>query len=198
MAEAAATAALSLADFLAWEEAQEMRYERVAGVVRMMAGGTLTHDRIATNILAALTAGLRGSPCFAQGSNLKVVSPQGDVMYPDAFVLCGPHAGDLTAVEDPVIVFEVLSESTAQHDLTRKRLAYKTIPSLKAIVYVASDRARIDLVRRQADGRWDDEDALEGQEATLKLAEIGANLPLAEIYAGTEVQEDAKHKKRGP
>jgi Uma2 family endonuclease len=187
MADAATTAALSLTDFLAWEEAQEMRYERVAGVVRMMAGGTLTHDRIASNIIAALSTQLRGSPCFAQGSNLKVTSPHGDVMYPDAFVLCGPHAGNLTAVEDPTVVFEVLSESTAQHDLTRKRLAYKTIPSLKAIVYVASDRTRIDLVRRQADRRWDDDDAAEDQGAILELPEVAGTLALEEIYAGTEI-----------
>jgi Uma2 family endonuclease len=190
MAEAATTAALSLTDFLAWEQAQEMRYERVARVVRMMAGGTLTHDRIASNIIAALSTQLRGSQCFAQGSNLKVVSPHGDVMYPDAFVLCGPHAGNLTAVEDPVVVFEVLSEGTAQYDLTRKRLAYKTIPSLKAIVYVASDRVRIDLVRRQADGRWDDEDALEGTGAVLELPEVGVTLRLPAIYVDTESARD--------
>ncbi len=194
---AGAAAALTLADFLAWEEGQPMRFERVGGVVRMMAGGTLAHDRIATNIIGALAARLRGSLCFVQGSNLKVVSPQGDVIYPDAFVLCGPHDGKITSVDDPVVVFEVLSESTVKDDLTRKRLAYKTIRSLKAIVYVSPDRARIDLVRRQTDGRWDDEDAVEGMGAALELPEVGVRLPLEEIYAGTEVAEEAGRDQRG-
>jgi Uma2 family endonuclease len=195
MAEAAA--ALTLADFLAWEGAQPMRWERVGGVVRMMAGGTLAHDRIATNIIATLGARLRGSPCFVQGSNLKVVSPRGDVFYPDAFVRCGPPVGRGTSADDPVIVFEVLSEGTVKDDLTRKRLAYKTIPSLKVIVYVSPDRARIDLVRRQPDGRWDDGDAVEGEGAVLGLPEVEATLPLDEVYAGTEVVGATERDERG-
>jgi Uma2 family endonuclease len=113
-------------------------------------------------------------------------------MYPDAFVLCGPHDGKITSVDDPVVIFEVLSEGTVKDDLTRKRLAYKTIPSLEVIVYVSSDRARIDLVRRQPDGRWDDEDAVEGEGAALRLPEVGVRLELDEIYAGTAVAEEAE------
>src|SRR4051794_33467676 len=85
-------------------------------------------------------------------------------------VRCGPIDANATAAPDPVIVVEVLSQGTAQHDLTRKRLtrkrlAYKTIPSLCAILYVHQDRLRIDLVRRQPDGRWDDADPAEGMAA---------------------------------
>jgi Uma2 family endonuclease len=191
MAEAASHADVSLDAFLAWEEAQNARYERVGGVVRMMAGETADHDRIGVNVAAALHSRLRGSSCAAHGSNLKVVSPRGDVFYPDAFVRCGSLSGRSTTAGDPVVVVEVLSESTALSDLTRKRQAYKTIPSLRVIVYVSPDRARIDLVRRGTDGRWDDEDAVESMEAELALPEIGVSLPMAEIYAGTEVEAAA-------
>jgi Uma2 family endonuclease len=196
MAEAADLAPVSLDAFLHWEERQEERFERVSGVVRMMAGGTLTHDTISLNVTSALRSALRGGPCRAQGSNLKVVSPRGDVMYPDAFVRCGPAAGGATFVDDPVIVVEVLSLGTAQYDLTRKRLAYKTIPSLRAILYVHPDRARIDIVRRDADGRWDDDAPAEGLDAALALPEIGARLALGEVYEGVEVLEGEPHPPR--
>lgn len=112
-------------------------------------------------------------------------------MYPDLFVRCGPREGRRTGVEDAVVVFEVLSEGTAKDDLTRKRRAYKAMPSLRAIVYVSQDQASIDPVRRQADGSWEDEDALEGLSAALELPEIGVRLALAEIYEDTEVARAA-------
>lgn len=189
MAEAADLAPLSLEAFLAWEERQAERWERVGGVVRMMAGGTLAHDALALGVASVLRSKLRGGPCRAHASNLKVVSPLGDVMYPDAFVRCGPAHGTATFIGDPVLVVEVLSPGTAQHDLTRKRLAYKAIPSLRAILYVHPDRARIDLVRRDAAGRWDDDQPAEGLDATLELPEIGTSLALAEVYEGVEVPE---------
>ena len=72
MAEAASHADLSLDAFLQWEEQQPERFERVGGVVRMMAGGTADHDGSGVNVAAALQSRLRGSRCAAHGSNLKV------------------------------------------------------------------------------------------------------------------------------
>jgi Uma2 family endonuclease len=187
MAELADRTARLLPAFLSREERQPERFERAGGVVRMMSGGTAAHDRIAVDIAAELRSALRGSDCAAHGSSLKVVSPRADVMYPDAFVRCGRLEPGSTVVADPVIVFEVLSQDTAQRELTLKRLAYKTIPSLKVIVYVHQDRLRIDLVRRQADGPWDDGQPLESLEARLDLPELGISLPLAEVYDGVEL-----------
>ncbi len=173
---------LSLEGFLAWEARQVLRFERVGGVVRAMAGGTIRHDRLAFALRALLDRRLRTRGCEHVGSDVKVVTPQGDVMYPDVTVRCGPRDGRATTIEDPVLVAEVLSERTAQHDLLHKRQAYKTIPSLRVILYVAQDRARIDVVRRGPDGRWDDAEPAVGLEATLELPELGVSLPLVAIY----------------
>lgn len=187
MRATAPAAPLTFDAFLAWEERQRERFELVGGVVRLMAGGTEGHDRIGLNIAAALRIRLRGAPCSAHGSNLKVVSrAAGAVMYPDAFVRCGPRDDRRTTTDDPAVVFEVLSESTLKHDLIRKRLAYEAIPSLRRIVYVSVDEARIDMRVRAEDGSWGDE-AVEGLGALVRLPEIGVELPLAEIYEDTEL-----------
>lgn len=180
---------LSLAGFLAWEERQELRFERVGGVVRAMAGGTRAHDKIAGNLRFALREQARRRGCEAFGSDVKVVSPRGDVTYPDLTVRCGPRDDRATTVDDPLLVAEVLSESTLRHDLLFKRLAYKSIPSLRVILYVAQDRARVDIVRRAPDGRFDDEEPAVGLDAVLSLPELGVELPLAELYADTDVAE---------
>jgi Uma2 family endonuclease len=76
----------SLADFLAWERQQSERYEWVSGVVRMMTGGTIDHNRIIRNVSEALARGLQGRDCEVFTSDVKVVSPAADLMYPDVVV----------------------------------------------------------------------------------------------------------------
>lgn len=188
MAETAIPLFHSLDDFLAWEENQELRYELLpGGVITMMAGGTGDHDAIAMNIGVALGPRLRGSGCRVHGSNLKVASDFVSAsVYPDIFVRCGPPVGEATRTNDPVVVFEVLSENTARNDLTRKRQVYKAIPSIKVVVYVSQGEYRLDIVRRVADGSFDDE-VLEGPDAVLELPEIGAALTMAEIYEDTSL-----------
>ncbi len=178
---------LSLEGFLEWENRRLERWERVGGVVRMMAGGTAEHDQLAMRMATSLADRLRGGPCIVHGSNLKVVSPRGDVTYPDVFVRCGQPLRGVTAVDDPVLVVEVLSPSTALYDLTRKRLAYQSIPSLRVVLWVHPDRMRVDLMRRVETG-WRDE-AVEGPDAVVELGELAIALPLSELYEGVPLEE---------
>ena len=192
MAEPATPLFQSLEGFLAWEEQQAERYEFLpGGVITMMAGGTYDHSQIASNITASLRPQLRGRHCYVHAADARVVSRQHDSMvYPDVFVRCGEIAGKASVADDPVVIVEVLSDSTAQHDLTRKRLLYKSMPTVRVIVYVSPDQHRLDIVRRGLDGRFDDE-VLEGDGAILDLPEIGASLTLVEIYEDTSLAAEA-------
>lgn len=174
--------------FLDWERQRPERWEWIGGRAEMLEDVTLLHDLVGNGLRSVLLRRLRGTDCRAYGSRLKVVTPRDDILYPDAFVLCGPAAPDIEIVDSPLVVFEVVSPTSAEHDLTRKRLAYETIPSLKVIVYVAQDRARLDIVRRQANGRWDDDEPVVGLAAELALPEIGVTLPMAGIYEDVEVE----------
>jgi Uma2 family endonuclease len=184
-------APLDLDGFLDWEERQLERYELAGGVVRLMAGGTEDHDRIGGNVLAALRVRLRGALCSVHGSNLKLLSREkGASMYPDVFVRCGPREGGRTRTDDAVIVFEVLSEGTATFDLTRKRIAYEAIGTLRRIVYVSTSEPLLTVRVRGEDGHWRD-DPVEGLDGMLPLPEIEVTLPLAEIYEDSDVARDA-------
>lgn len=181
----------SLDAFLDWEEQQSERYELIGGVVRMMSGGTEDHDRLSINLIALMRNALRGGPCYVHGANLKVVSREaGASTYPELFIRCGPRSGKRTRIEDAVVVFEVLSPRTAKDDLTRKRRAYQAIPSMRLIAYVSQDEPRIDVVRREADGRWIDEE-ISGLGSTLEISALGVSLPLGEIYEDTDVADRA-------
>jgi Uma2 family endonuclease len=74
---------MTLAEFLAWEERQELRYEFDGFAPVAMTGGTRAHETIHVNLLIALGNRLRGGPCRAYGSDLKI-EVAGRIRYPDA------------------------------------------------------------------------------------------------------------------
>jgi Uma2 family endonuclease len=176
--------------FVAWENRQRARYELIGGVVRMMTGGTLADDRISANVVATLHQALRGSACAVHGSNLKVRSPAGAVMYPDALVRCGPADDDATEIGDPVLVVEVHSPRTRRYDMTGKRWAYYAIPSLRYILLVDPGHWLIEIVSRDAEGRW--LSALVQQpDGRLELPALGIEIAVADVYAGSAVARSA-------
>lgn len=167
--------------FLDWEGRQDERFERLGGVVRMMPGGTIGHDLIGANLIAALRPQLRGGPCLVLGSNSKIAARAvGAVMYPDLFVRCAPLPVGATNCGTPVVIVEVLSTSTAQRDLTRKKYADQSIPSVAAIVHLSQREPWVEIVCRTEHG-WAD-GYVEGMDAGLELPEIGAAVPVASIY----------------
>ena len=175
--------------FLAWEDRQLDRYELVGGVVRPFSGGTAALDLLSVSLIRLLATALRATPWSAHASNLRIVARTANAsMYPELFVRGDPRDGNRTSCEDPLIVFEVLSESTAQYDLTRKRLACETIPTLERIVFVSQEEPRLDMRARGADGVWQDE-VVDGVDLQLDLPELGLHLPLAEIYEATSAAE---------
>jgi Uma2 family endonuclease len=173
---------MSLPEFLAWEEAQALRHERVGGRVWAMTGGTLAHNRIGLNVFSALRTRLAGSGCEAFAFDVRVVTPRGDVMYPDVVVACGERRDTDKEVSDPVVIVEVLSGSTAARDHGFKRWAYGTVPTLKHYVLIAQDRAEAEVAT--PDGEAWRSIVLRDAAASLRLDGLGLEIPLAEVFAG--------------
>jgi Uma2 family endonuclease len=105
----------------------------------------------------------------------------GRIRYPDAFVVCTRVDPKSTVVTDPVVVFEVLSESTANTDLVEKNAEYRATPSVRRYVILEQTHAAAIAFARKGED-WVT-DIVAGEGAVLRLPEIGVELPLAEIYA---------------
>jgi Uma2 family endonuclease len=181
---------MPLAEFLAWEEAQPLRHERIGGAVHAMTGGTLDHNRVTLNTYSALRRLLGGTSCEAFAVDARVVTPRGDVMYPDVVIVCGERRGTDKEIRDPVVVVEVLSDSTAARDHGAKRWAYATIPSLAHYVLIAQDRSEAEVASR--DGEVWRSIILRDLAASLKVEALGLEIGLAEIFAGVELADAAQ------
>lgn len=149
----------SLDDYLLWEAEQSERHEYINGEVFAMTGARDGHNTIAGNIFAALRSALRGSPCRAFIADMKLrIDAANAAFYPDVMVTCDPRdktpETDL-AKQHPVLIVEVLSESTSAYDRGLKFEHYRHIDTLKEYLLVEQDRRHADLFRkREDDGRW--------------------------------------------
>ena len=121
---------MSLDQFLIWEQQQDLRWEFDGYGPVAMTGGTANHSAIQRNLAIAVGGQLRGKRCQLYTADLKVLVA-GSIRYPDAFVACTPLLGDTLVVTDPVVVFEVLSPSTASTDIGAKNQEYRDTPSIQ-------------------------------------------------------------------
>lgn len=174
---------MDIDEFLAWADRQEpdTRYELVGGQPRAMSPCSQAHSRLTAAIIIAIGMRLR-PPCRVLTETAIERGDRADRFYEaDIAVTCSPHQPGQRSTPNPVLVVEILSESTASHDRGTKVPDYMQIPSVQEVLLVDSRAVRAQLWRR--DGRrWIVEDFTD--DATLPLASIGAELPLAALYDG--------------
>lgn len=175
---------IPISDYLAGEELSSVKHEYLGGTVHAMAGASNQHNAIALNSLLSLGTQLRGKSCRPFNSDTKIRIEYPDhtrFYYPDALVVCHPNPATDHFQDNPVVVIEVLSDSTRRTDLGEKRDAYLTIPSLKVLIFAESETPAVIVHRRKSEGGFAVE-AHSGLDAAIPLPEIEASLPLAELY----------------
>ena len=171
---------MSSDEFLAWDVAQSVRHEFVAGEVFAMAGGEDKHDTVAQNVMMALRAHLDGTGCKVYTSDVKLrVEAANSYFYPDVMVTCSTtdHADALVKSQAKLVV-EVLSPATAAFDRGDKFAAYRLLPTLQEYLLIDTDKRRCDLYRRGADGLW-----------VLHPVEVGDPVQLNSVALGITAQQ---------
>ncbi len=180
---------IDLLDYLASEDASQIRHEYVGGYVHAMVGGSMRHNRISGNIYSALLQRTASTPCQVFINDMKLhVQAVDSVYYPDVFVLCGVGlAGERNMASDATLVVEVLSPSTAGTDRREKLVAYRKLAGLRSYWIVSQDERRVELHTCGDDGRWVTMELTDDQALLSVVGIPGAPLRLAELYAGTDV-----------
>ncbi|WP_019947430.1 Uma2 family endonuclease [Hymenobacter aerophilus] len=181
--QTAAPARYTVEEYLALEETADQRHEYFEGEVFAMSGASATHHTIRQNCVISLRAGLRGRGCKVYDEGMKLAVQEGRYYtYPDVLVTC--HAADVEEpfiVRHPVLIIEVLSPSTADHDRSWKFNQYKQIASLQHYVLVTQHTCLVEWFRREESGVWSFTPLAELTD-TLEIPELGLTLPVAAVY----------------
>ena len=116
---------------------------------------------------------------------MRVFIPETELhTYPDLVVVCGkPHFQDdvFDTLLNPILIIEVLSETTESYDRGKKFQHYRSIESLQEYVLIAQDEARIEKYVKQGDGFWVLSEAV-GTDAEIEFSSIESRIALAEVY----------------
>jgi Uma2 family endonuclease len=183
---------MTVAEYLAIENAAERKSEFYDGEMFLMAGASPAHNFIKENLIGELFTRLRGGPCRTVSSDQRVkVDATGLFTYPDIAIICGRSefdADDPLALTNPLVLIEVLSPGTAVYDRGTKFRHYQQMPSVREVVLVSQDRVFVEVFVRQPDGSWRltvaDDPAGE-----LALSTVPVRVPLADVYRGVEVPD---------
>ena len=175
---------VSYEDYLEAEQASVLKHEWLDGVVYAMGGGSIEHGRLAANMLAVLKNALAGE-CVVYSADVAIyIRETRFSTYPDGSVTCGPlevHRGEQgigEALLNPVLIVEVLSDSTEKYDRGEKFAHYMRVPTLREYVLVSQGEPCIDVFRRPKRGHWRHEVARAGDTLGLR----GRTIAVDDIY----------------
>ncbi|RYG48125.1 Uma2 family endonuclease [bacterium] len=171
-------------EYLRREAEEEVKSELIDGQIVAMAGASRQHITLTPNLGDILALILKGTGCRRFDGDAKVwIAATGDYLYPDACVACPPHFIDEAAgaIDNPMIVFEVLSPSTEARDRGIKFERYVTLDSLREYVLISSERVAVETFVRQPDGRWL-WSLVNDQSGTLLLESLDAQMSLSDLY----------------
>lgn len=176
---------ISPEEYLERERKAETRSEYVRGEIFAMAGASIRHGRIISNLIRELGNRLVEGPCEVFSTDLRLaVNAAGMYTYPDVMVVCGdPVTIDKhhDTIVNPVVIIEVLSDSTKNYDRGQKFQYYRMLPALKEYVTVSQDEVHVERHVRGSAGEWTLMEFGKLEDA-LELQSIDVALPLAEIY----------------
>jgi Uma2 family endonuclease len=173
-------------EYLAFERRSEFKSEYLGGEIVAMTGASRRHNRIVLNVAFSFHTQLKGNKrCEVYANDMRVRVPVDNMYtYPDVVVACGEprfEDGELDTLLNPLLIAEVLSNSTESYDRGNKFASYRTIPSFTEYLIVAQDRVHVEHSVRQPDGGWllTETDDLQ---ASLVLPSIGCTVLLADVY----------------
>ena len=176
-----------------WRELEranpDAKYEYFDGHVYLMAGGSLAHARIGSNVVRTLEDALGDASCYTYNSDASVRVSETRYTYPDALVSCDPRDEPTTEqieIQAPRVVVEVLSDSTEGIDRIRKANFYRACPTIQEYMLIATKYQAVEVQRRAGD-EWTLH--LFGPGDEIELVSIGVRFSLATLYRGTTVPE---------
>lgn len=175
----------TLDDYLLLQRGIEIKLEYFNGDICVIASGSAGHNRISRNVLKLFDAALAGSSCEAFGSDMRVNTPSGLYTYPDASIICGPKVSNAAeTISNPIVIVEVLSDSTRNYDRGEKFDLYRSIPALRHYLLIEQTFHHVEHRRLESDGSWSSEISLSDD---IHLSGVGVELKIAEIYEGVEI-----------
>ncbi len=171
-------------EYLAYERKAEIRSEYINGEIFAMAGASRNHNRILSNLVRVLGNQLIDKPCSVYSSEMKVkIGKANKYAYPDIVVACDIEEfedGNEDILLNPIVIIEILSDSTEAYDRGLKFFHYQFIDSLREYILISQKLCRIEVFRRQNNSWLYSE--IHSIKDVIDISSIECRLAMQDVY----------------
>ncbi|MDQ3633316.1 MAG: Uma2 family endonuclease [Acidobacteriota bacterium] len=183
----------TLEAYLELDHESEEKLEFWDGYVFTLAGASVNHNEIQTNLIFNLRTRLRERNCRIFPSDMRVKVPAyPPYRYPDISALCGEieieTLGKQELLVNPQLLVEILSDSTSDFDQVDKFTYYKSVESFFEYILIAQHRPHVTQFIKQSDNSWLQHE-FNDIDDTFHIASLDCDLDLSEIYENIEFPE---------
>ncbi|MBF0574279.1 MAG: Uma2 family endonuclease [Desulfamplus sp.] len=173
-------------EYLEFERTSEFKHEYFDGEIFAMVGASLNHNQISMNLIRELGVQLKHSSCRPFINDLRVkVQEIEKYTYPDIVIVCGDikieKESGMETLLNPIVIIEVLSNSTEAYDRGAKFQHYQLIPSLQEYILVSQFSPLVEKYVRSDKGQWI-YTSYEGMDKTIAIEAVKCELILSDIY----------------
>ncbi|MFM7405992.1 MAG: Uma2 family endonuclease [Cuspidothrix sp.] len=172
-------------EYLEFEVNSDIRHEYIDGLIIPMTGGTPNHNQIALNFSGTLNLLLKRQPYQVFVTDQRLWIPNRRIhTYPDIMVVQTPlvfEEGRKDTITNPLMIAEVLSNSTKSYDKDEKFAAYRTIPTFQEYILFDQYSMHVEQYCKIGDNKWVFSEYGD-PEASLNLASVPCQILLTDIY----------------
>ena len=169
----------------------DIKHEFFNGEIFAMVGAGRNHNRINVNLTRELGNDFKANQfacdLFSNDMRVKI---EDSYAYPDIVIFCGDakfEDNEFDTLTNPVIIMEILSDSTESFDRGDKFAYYRAIPTLKEYILISQKKIRVEQFILRDDNKWEYR-SYEGTNLVLNMESIQCELPLSEIYLNVKFE----------
>lgn len=173
---------MTVEEYLVFEEKSEVRHEFQNGKLTAMPGTTDYHNIITGLVWMYFFNAFRRKNWKVYHENVKVRYEAMKFTYPDVFITGDPRDHENRHIKShPILIAEVASDGTREHDRTEKWEKYQQIESLQYYLLVEAGECLVEVFSRDENGGWSSA-IFTDPTAVVDLPILEISMPLAEIY----------------
>ena len=172
-------------EYLALEETSEDKNEYRQGEIIPMVGATTNHNQIAGNFYRRFPLTINNQDYYTYMETVRLwLSDYSIYTYPDVMVTKGQplyQGNSQSNVINPLIIVEVLSNSTQAYDRGDKFKFYRSLPTFQEYILIEQSSYSVERYYKQKDDQWLI-DFVTGENAVLQLVSVDWQISFQDLY----------------
>ncbi|CAD5944921.1 Uma2 family endonuclease [Planktothrix agardhii] len=172
-------------EYLALEETAIDKSEYHDGEIVTMTGGTTNHNKLAGNFYKKFPLTIKEQDYEIFINDVRLWIPQTRrYVYPDIMVIQEEpiyQENNQTVVTNPLVIIEVLSNSTKNYDRGNKFFFYRSIPTFREYILIDQYSYHIEQFAKNSKSKWELTE-YDSEDSVLTLESVEFQIPIRDIY----------------